>query len=265
MIESGSSTLREILRHRPMAVEVFEAAFGHRFWDDLESRCVAFCGQHGADCEDLLGRIRDLPVPPHGTDWDAKPIHWLVDRLTADHEAFRGTELPALENMLVAERLPAYPDGYVVKLLVQEFRRFRSDFLKHMAEEEEFLFPKILRNEACYRHPEIGSEVYRGSVNLYLRFKTHKPEEEFKAMIVSIRDKLRNQHMGRPAAALAREAQDAMDAFARRLSLHADLETESLFPRAGRLEQMLYEHAVPGLSRFPGDEARKPRGLASRP
>jgi iron-sulfur cluster repair protein YtfE (RIC family) len=177
----------------------------------------------------------------------------LVDHLALDHAEFRGKDLPGIEFLLVAERLPAYPDGYVVKLLLQEFLHFEADFEKHMAEEEEFLFPKILRNEACLRHPKLGPEVHRGSVNLYLRFATHKPDEEFKRMIVSIQDKLRNQHVHRPAAELAHQAQAALDAFAKRLLAHADLETNSLFPRAGRQEQQLYAGSAPGVSLYPDD------------
>lgn len=254
MSHSTSDTLRQILRGRPMAVEVFEDLCGALFWGRMESPLDVFCRDLGADSSALLARIAELPVPPAGTDWDAKPIHWLVDYLTHDHADFRERELPAIESMLVAERLPAYPDGYVVKLLLQEFLFFQTDFLKHMAEEEEFLFPKILRNEACWRHRELGPEVYRGSVNLYLKMETHKPEAEFKRMIISIQEKLRNQHMHRPAAELARKAQAALDGFASRLTAHADLESNLLFPRAGRLEQLLYAGSAPGLSKYPGDE-----------
>jgi len=162
--------------------------------------------------------------------------------------------MPAILALMQEEGLPAYPDGYVVKLLVQEFRHFQADFIKHMAEEEEFLFPKIMRNEACFRYRELGPEVFRGSVNLYLKLETHQPEEEFKRMILSIREKLRNQLMQRPTAEVAERAQAAMDAFAGRLLVHADLETNVLFPRAGRLEQELYENSVPGVFRYPGDQ-----------
>jgi iron-sulfur cluster repair protein YtfE (RIC family) len=253
MIHSSSQTLRQILRQRPMAVDVFEDVSGPLFWDRMEMTLGAFCRHIGADSASVLARIAALPAPPAETEWDAKPIHWLIDSLTADHREFREKAMPGIESLLVAERLPAYPDGYVVKLLLQEFRHFQADFLKHMAEEEEFLFPKILRNEACWRHRELGPEIHRGSVNLYLRLETHKPEEEFKRMIVSIREKLRNQHLQRPAAELARRAEQALDAFAKRLIAHADLETHTLFPRAGRLEQELFASAAPGLSLYPGD------------
>lgn len=253
MLYSSSQTLRQILRQRPMAVELFETLCGPLFWGSLEVPLGEFCRGLGADATALLARIAALPILPDDTGWDTKPIHCLVDHLALEHAEFREKDLPGIESLLVAERLPAYPDGYVVKLLLQEFRYFEAEFRKHMAEEEEFLFPKILRNEACWRHPELGPEIHRGSVNLYLRLETHKPEEEFKRLILSIQEKLRNQHLHRPAAELANQAQAALDAFARRLLAHADLETNSLFPRAGRLEQQLYAGAAPGLSIYPGD------------
>lgn len=254
MIYSSSQTIRQILRQRPMVLELFEAEFGALFWDRMETPLGNLCREAGVEVAPLMARISELPIPPDETDWAGKPIHWLVDHLSLEHDRFREQDMPAIRDMLGQENLPAYPDGYVVKLLLQEFRHFEVDFRKHMAEEEEFLFPKILRNEACYRHRELGPEIHRGSVNLYLKLETHKPEDEFKRMIVSIREKLRNQHLGRPASELAVKVQAALDAFSERLLVHADLETQVLFPRAGRLEQELYEGAAPGLSRFPGDQ-----------
>ena len=254
MILSSSQTLKQILRQRPLAAQILEAELGFLFWDRMETPLSNLCATLGLDSHFLLEKIVTLPVPTPDTDWDRQPIYWLIDHLTLNHLAFREKDMPAILALMEEERLPAYPDGYVVKLLIQEFLHFQADFQKHMAEEEEFLFPKIMRNEACFRHPEIGPEVFKGSINLYLKLETHKPEEEFKRMIISIREKLRNQHLLSPTAELAQRAQAALDGFAERLLRHAALETDVLFPRAGRLEQELYENALPGVSRFPGDQ-----------
>lgn len=254
MILSSSQTINQILRQRPMVAEALEREFGAQIWDRMETPLSNLCASMGKDSHSLLEKFAALPVPPADTLWDKKPIYWLVDRLTLDHLAFRDSDMPSILALIEEERMPAYPDGYVAKLLLQEFHRFQADFAKHMAEEEEFLFPKIMRNEACFRYPELGPQVFRGSVNLYLKFETHKPEEEFQHMIVSIREKLRNQHMHRTAADLAQRAQAAMDGFAERLLAHAELENRFLFPRAGRLEQELYENSAPGISRYPADQ-----------
>ena len=249
-----SSTLRLILRIRPLAIAILERESAYKCWDHLDESLSGFCSHFDLDADSVLNRIANLPQAEAGTDWAAKPLYYLIDHLTQNHADFREREMPAIAEMLEAARLPAYPDGYVVKLLVQEFQHFRGEFLKHMDEEETFLFPKIMRNEACYRYRELGPEVYKGSVNLYLKLEIHKPEVEFKHMITSIREKLRNHLLHRPAAALAERTLAALESFEKRLLAHADLETDVLFPRAGRLEQELYESSVPGLSRFPGDQ-----------
>lgn len=254
MIPSSSQTIRRILRQRPLAVEILEKGFGSSVWDKMEERLDALCSFAGMDSHSLLEQIVALPVPPIDTRWERKPIYWLVDRLSLDHVSFREADMPSILALLGRKRAPAFPDGYVVKLLFQEFLHFETEFTKHMDEEEEFLFPKIMRNEACFRFPELEPEVFRGSVNLYLKFERHKPDEEFKHMIVSIREKLRNQSMHRPTLELAQRAQAAMDGFAERLIAHASLESDVLFPWAGRMEEELYENSAPGISRYPSDQ-----------
>lgn len=253
MIITPDTTLRGILRLRPRSVAIFERESAFRFWNHLDESLGAFCRLLALDQDSLAHRLESLPAVPPDTDWAAKPVYHLIDYLTRNHEDFRDMDMKGIEALLSRERLPGYPDGYVEKLMLQEFRHFEQGFLKHMEEEEVFLFPKIIRNEACFRHPALDPEAYKGSVNLYLKLESHKPEDVFKRMLASIREKLRNQLMHQPAVDLVRETLVALESFEGRLLAHADLEADVLFPRAGRLEQELYEGSVPGLSRYPGD------------
>jgi iron-sulfur cluster repair protein YtfE (RIC family) len=248
-----NSTLREILRARPLAIRVLEGDSGHKCWERLDLPLPAFCEKLGLDSRALFLRVTNLPAVSPETDWPSKPLYHLIDHLTRGHREFRDQDLPSIAGILAIGRLPAFPQGYVVKLLVQEFEYFREEFLMHMDEEETFLFPKIMRNEACFRLPQMGPEIHKGFANPYLRMESHKPENEFKRMLTSIRDKLRNQMVDESVQALAAKLQAALGSFESRLVEHADLETNVLFPLAGRLEQKLYEGAVPGVSRHPGD------------
>ncbi|MDQ3001680.1 MAG: hypothetical protein M3Y08_10520 [Fibrobacterota bacterium] len=72
----------------------------------------------------------------------------------------------------------------------------------------------------------------------------HKPEKEFKRLITSIREKLRNQMLKGPVAELTVKVTGALESFDAKLVDHADLETNVLFPSAGRLEQELYHSAA---------------------
>jgi hypothetical protein len=161
-----------------LAVETLEHEFGSLIWDRMETPLHELCSSKRLDTHSILEKIIALPVPTADAHWDNMPIYWLVDRLTLDHVAFRDTDMPPIFALMEEERRPVYPDGYGVKLLIQEFRHFQADFTQHRAEEEEFLFPKIMRNEACFRFPDLGPEVFRGSVNLFLKLETHKPEAE---------------------------------------------------------------------------------------
>ncbi len=251
---TAAATLREILRVRPLAAEILEKETGYQVWNCLDEPLSDFCAGTRMSAGLFTERLSRLPAVPADTNWNSKPIYYLIDHLTRNHDDFRDREMPAITALLATDLLPAYPDKYVIKLLVQEFKYFQQEFLKHMHEEETFLFPKIMRNEACYRFKELEPEVHKGSVNLYFKLETHKPEVEFKRMITSIKDKLHNRILKDSAADIAVKVQAALGSLATRLTLHADLETDVLFPRAGRLEQELYESYAPGISRFPGDQ-----------
>ncbi len=129
---------------------------------------------------------------------------------------------------------------------------FQTEFIRHVEEEESFLFPKILRNEACFRYHQLSSEVHKSSVNLYLNLESHRPEAEIQRMNTAIRERLRLQSLQKPAAEMTSKALIQIDEFAARLEAHANLETEILFPMAERLEQELYEGTAPGFSRYIG-------------
>lgn len=248
-----NTTLREILRVRPLAIRVLEGDSGHKCWEHLDLSLTAFCEKLGLDSGSLLARVTHLPAVSPDMDWVSKPLYLLIDHLTRGHREFREQDLPSLAGILETNHLPAFPQTYMVKLLVQEFNYFRDEFIKHMEEEETFLFPKAMRNEACFRYPEMGPEIHKGSINLYLKLENHKPENEFKRMITSIREKLRNQILDESVADLAAKLLAALESLEAKLVEHADLETNVLFPLAGRLEQELYESAAPGISRYPGN------------
>ncbi|MDB5104915.1 MAG: ric [Fibrobacteres bacterium] len=245
--------IRKILRLRPLAVEILEKEFGHACWLNPDDTLSAVSESHGKEASRLAGRLSALSPLPPGTDWSGKPVCYLIDHLTRNHRDFRESDIPLIEGMLVTEGLPVYPDRYAVKLIVQEFNYFREDFLRHIEEEETFLYPKIMRNEACFRHKELKPEAHKGSVNLYLNLETHKPEIELKRMLTSLQEKLRNQVLHQPAAEITAKTLSALESFADRLFAHADLETDVLFPMAAVLEKELYESVIPGFSRLIGD------------
>lgn len=245
-------TLGEIIRKRPLAVESLERFGRYRLWDNLGLSLGGYCRLVEADEAQVMAVLNGLaPVDP-ATEWIGKPIYHLVDRLTGEHADFRLMHLPHLHRLLDVEQAPHFPDRSALSPLQSAFTEFDHEFRRHMDEEEGFLFPKIMRNEACFRFRELSPEIYRGSVNLYLASQDHPVEEAFRRAFAGIRDAARKMEAGALLRAHLDLALEGLEDFGRRLDAHAALEEESLFPRAGRLEQELYANVAPGVSAFPG-------------
>ena len=239
MFLSGSQTVKQILRQRPIAVEALEQALGARIWERMETPIATLCAAAGADSYALVEKLASLPPAPAEADWERKPAYWLVDRLIQDHVAFREIEMPAIMALLEEERMPAYPDGYVLKLLLQEFRHFQDDFSLHMAEEEEFLFPKILRTEASLRYPDLYSEVFKGSVRMYMPVQAHGPDEAFHDLIGGLNVRLRALTADLSGSTALKRTLSALEAFEQRLRAHIYIEGRVLLPRAVAMETSL--------------------------
>lgn len=248
----GSATpIGKIIRMRPMAVKTLEAFAGHRIWENFNVPLGDFCEEEGLAVEGVLESLHRAPPAEASSDGRTIPAYHLIDRLTEDHRVFRDRDLPRLAALLDAEKVAIHPEADSLKPLQATFVDFDRRFRKHMEEEEEFLFPKIMRNEACFRYRELSPEVYKGSVNLYLSTQTHLAEEEFRRAFDDIRRQARELPVGHGFRAHLAETVAALEDFGSRLESHADLEEKELLPRAGRLEQELYAAEAPGVSVYP--------------
>lgn len=236
------SPLRSILAIRPRAVEVLGIVAGGALWTRLDATLQDFARDHALDPDALLRGLAGLPGTEAGTDFRRAPLHVLVDFLAADHRDFRDRDLPGLERAL-AEADPAdFPDAAVLQDLRASLHSFKIDLLLHLNEEEEFLFPKVLRTEASADHPDLSPESFRGSVAAYPAVMLHMPENQVKDLLASLLRKAGAGGGSLPPAADRFRAR--LEEFAARLTRHADLETEVLLPRTLVLEKALHRRAL---------------------
>lgn len=236
-------TVREAIRSRPLAIGVLEEQAGASFWNRLDAPMEEFCLETGLDLADLGHAIASLPENLGQQDWSARPLYYLVDHLTSGHRLFRTRDLPDVHRLLDNLRIE-FPAGHEsLEALLREFTSFRREFSWHMEEEEEFLFPKILRIEASIRHPELYPEVFKGSIGMFSPRQLQGPEQLFRELVSDLAQRLNELVSDAVDLATAQDALAALRGHEARLKAHAFLEMELLFPRALAMEASLLQRS----------------------
>lgn len=236
MHPNASLTVREAIRIRPLGIGVLEDAAGASFWNRLDLTLREFCQEAAVDADALLHRFATLPENIEGQDWAELPLYFLADHLTAEHRAFRSRDLPDVHRLLEGLRLE-FPAGHAaIESLLGDFKGFRQEFTWHMQEEEEFLFPKILRTEASLRHPDLYPETYKGSIAMFPAHQLHAPESLFHQLLAGLFVRLRDLASDPLSRVAAVQALDTLHGYEARLKAHTYLESEVLFPRALAME-----------------------------
>lgn len=232
-------TLREIIRNRPLVIGILEEITGGSFWKSLDTVLEAFCKESRLDLPPLRNRIADLPANRTRQDWKELPLYFVVDHLTTDHRTFRSRDLPEIHRLLEGLRQDFPANGEDLDSLLAEYKGFRRDFSWHMEEEEEFIFPKILRTEASLRHPDLYPEVFKGSLRMYAQIQKHGPEEGFHDLVSGLTSKLRGMVSNVSQLPLIKDTLAALQGYEARLRAHTVIESEILFRRALAMEDSL--------------------------
>ncbi len=236
-------SLRAFIMSRPQLVEQLESMCGYRCWNRLDEPIDEVCRELSLNPETLARALADTPPISAKRDWANLPAYFLVDNLVDNHREFRETDLPRLSAIVDSVCAQFAPDHGPAKSLRIDFDSFRQEFLWHMQEEEEFLFPKILRTEACLRYPKLYPEIFKGSVNMYTSSHMHLPEEAFKEMVGSLKQKIHQLYDGQDETQAGNDIISKLDSFDAHLTVHTYLESEILFPGAAKLEQKLARRA----------------------
>lgn len=212
---------------------------GEHFWDQLDLSVEGYCRRAGLDASTWLEKAMETPVPAADSDWKTEPLYRIMDFLTADHNHFRDRDLLKINELFEMHTIPIYPDKYVMSHAHQMFGYFEESFREHMHEEEDRIFPHILRLEACSRNPGLKPILPHVSVGMFAASQGHADEKNLKKMIESIRGKVRRHHIHEATAEITGFLYFALEDFETRLIRHADIETLVLFPRAIELEHNL--------------------------
>jgi regulator of cell morphogenesis and NO signaling len=139
-----TTTVADVASALPSSVRVFQH-YGIDFCCGGRTPLRDACRQHGVPFAELVAAIETstLTPAPNAYDWNAEPLHRLVDHIIATyHEPLR-EELPRLESMAAkVARVHGQKAAHLARLeaIVSELS---ADLRSHMRKEELVLFPAI--------------------------------------------------------------------------------------------------------------------------
>ncbi len=238
MVLSESSSLWQVLRERPAAVEPLEAT-GHPFWTELDLSVNGFCRLVGRDPSVWLRELQKIPVLKANSDWMDEPLYRIADYLVAEHTVFRETYLHGIDDILNHSNPTDRSDIDLLKLVHRDFEIFEKNLSEHMREEEDRIFPYILRLEACERNPGLGPVSKRVSLNDSIQSQAYEGERKLKQMIIHIREKVNAHSIKASTSAAIHKLSPLLKKFEGLLVRHAEIESMVFFPRALEIEKQL--------------------------
>jgi len=230
----------DVVRFRPASLELFYR-LGHNPWKQGRTTLETLSIMSGLAREQLLQKLAEMPVPGPDFPWEERPLHFLVDYLTAQHREFLISDLPSFKALL--ERHTSKKSGIESLCLFREaFYRFEMAFRGQMQEEEDSHFPGILMNEYALRLGVFGQIRPMASEILTSDHLIDSEDEISYALEEWVRsmDQADRHGLGPGGSGHVIEA---MSDLAHKIRAHIRFEQERLYPLAARLEMDLAEIA----------------------
>ncbi len=241
-------TLRTALRIRPLLLDLLQRR-GISPWNHLDKRLEFIFQAYEVDGGRFLTELEETEIPAGDSDWEGLPLYFLCDFLTDNHRQFMLHDIPEISHILDIHSIPTSSENRDLLEIQSDFKAIVQEFMVLIQGEEDFLFPKILRNEACLIDSEVHPEFHRGSVHVYLATKNSNPILASEGPLAKLREKAL-QHLAQdPQSFYGHNLLELLQAFQTRLSAHGRLEQEILYVRARNTEKELYNRSIRGEAR----------------
>jgi regulator of cell morphogenesis and NO signaling len=218
------TTVAAIASTLPSSVRVFQR-HGIDFCCGGKTPLATACREHGIPFADLVSAIEASALAPSDErDWNAEPLHLLIDHIIATyHDALR-KDLPRLESMAAkVARTHGLSAEHLARLeaIVSELS---AELRSHMFKEERVLFPAIRTIEEGGAHPGIP-------IDMPIAVMEH--EHDHAAALLSELRTITNSYVPPPwACETFRALYYGLSELEAAMHIHVHLENNVLFPRA---------------------------------
>lgn len=240
---SPQMSVSSLIKARPIAIGELQKS-QIRFWDVLEKSLGELFPT--AKLKPLLEVIEKTPVAEPTSEWSTFPLYTFIDYLCFNHRQILIEEVAEISHILEIHSLSDSPEALELKDFKKAFDTFVREFEGYIVEEDNFLFPRILRYEACLRDRNVNPEFHRGSLQSYLATPKSKDKRKFYQEAVTLAYRIRTLEARMPNSLVAKELTELMDSLSEKLTDHLELENKALFTTARDLERHLYNMTIDG-------------------
>ena len=231
------TNITTLLKFRPRALELLE---NHAIapWALPNTGISEILRSVGVAWPDFLSELKHLPVPKANTDWNQERICYLLDYLYHEHKKFACVRIPAIEHALAFNASSNFMDSHYLHEISSEWKNFANALEEHMREEEDLLFPEILRNDAGLRYCHVDSSFSAEMIGAFLATQGRRSENRIHEALSRISKILWYNEAVSPGGASAKFGV-LLRSFVLELEKHAQLENKFLFPRSLTTEKNL--------------------------
>jgi hypothetical protein len=258
---SQQTPVRSLLKLRPMAIALLDKR-KLRYWDALDKplgdlfrrdalRPIGALrpqdgGRPADGFDDFLDEVSYTRVPAPDTDWSAMPLYMLIDYLTHEHRSLLLQEIADISHLFDVHTLADDEEARLLRPFQRDFQALVRDFQAHIDQEEGYLFPRVLRYEACLRDRNVHPEFHRGSVQSFMATREAQAGRLFHQACGLFARRLAAHADAHPASPAAGELAETAARLDAKLAAHFELETKTLYVAARELERSLYNMSIDG-------------------
>ena len=233
--------LGDAIRFRPASLGVFYR-LGFDPWEDGDVPLREICVARGVDLTATLEELATLPEMGKGTVWEEFPCHCLIDHLTTEHRSMLHGDLPCIRAILEIPLRAGEESEEARRGIAEALERFATDLRNHIQEEEEAVFPAVMRNERAL----VQGLNPKPPEHAAARLKAAADGPMLEAPLAGISDRWTPASIAvapdtSTTAASTLAALRRIRQLAARIRDHGRLVSERLYPMSARLESELME------------------------
>lgn len=236
---AATQTVREIAQTQPSSIRVFEQ-FGIEYCCGGRLPLAEACERKDLAVEKVVAALEAASSKPIGlaTDWGKKTLADLTDHIVTKHHTYCKSELVLLSGLAIKVTKRHGGRDPELSIIQAKFAQLAEKLTEHLANEEVFVFPMIVKLERGKTTDCAAPSESRTNMNepLALLMQDH---DDAGTLMAEIRSLSRNFAPPGYACATFRAFYEGLKEFEQDLHQHVHLENNILFPRAIELESAL--------------------------